>query len=511
MLLVGGLLLVGGWYLYARWQGQRSLHDLTRRVDELLGESETDRAFQLCQEAVRWNAGASLAYSERGRVYEAKKDNDRASQDQDEAIRLDPRNALAFARRGRLYSVQGNFDRAFSDCDHAVQLDPKLARAYVNRALVLKAKKNLTQAIADMDEAIRLEPEAAHYTSRGEFYLTLDLDLALKDFDQSIQIKPNADAYVNRADAFLRKGDADASFLDRAVADSTEALKLRPTSASAYGVRGAAYLRKKDNDSAEADLTEAIRLDRQYALAYRNRGQIYLDQKKYEPAARDYQAAKDLKGDLWWYDQNSMAAAYLGLAKEQLDAGDTAEAGRFNDRSIALRDELLAQRPWWLAVRWARSDNYHVRGEGWEKAGNLQLAAASYQQASDEGNQAASRRLAELYETGEGVDKDPDKAGQLRKKADGQAMKRFTVPCSVAGYAKPYPLDVYVTTPRDSQQEDPLEDEARRLKEDHDATVPPAVRDSFKRLLKIARENNVSFPDLCVYALGKTDEGAKKQ
>ncbi len=507
ILLVLAGLGYGGWSLYAAHQSWSATHDLTQRVDDLTEVSENDQALNLCNEAVRWDP-SSASYSERSRVYTEMKEYDKAIADLDAAVRLAPDNALAFARRGRVYAMKKDFDRAFTDCDHAVNLNPKLDRAYVNRALVLKQKNNLTQAIQDMDEAVRLEPNEGNYYSRGEFYSELDADKAIDDFNESIRIKPKAYAYANRAYQYFCKADSDLSYQDLAVSDCTEALRLDPKSANAFGIRGAVRYLKKKYDQAEQDLTEAIRLDRQYGFAYRFRGLVYLDQKKYEPAARDFQAAADLKGDQWWYDQNNAAAAWFGLAKEYLAQGKDMEARQANDRSLEFRSDVLTQRPWWVALRWSRSKNYQFKGECWEKSGNLTFAAESYQKASDEGSQEASNKLADLYEKGTGVDQDLPKAARLREKAAGQAMFKFKIPCLIAGYSKPFPFDVYVTTPLDDDIEDPLQDEAKRLKEDHNAALPDALWESCKKQLRIARDKDESYTDL-VYPVMKAYETDK--
>ena len=95
----------------------------------------------------------------------------------------------------------------------------------------------------------------------------------------------------------------------------------------------------------------------------------------------------------------------------------------------------------------------------------------------------------------------------LLKKAPG--MKRFTVPCDFNGVK--YPFHVYVSDA--PWPKDPLEDQARWLLEVRGGTIPEEVRDSFRRLHKIAHENNVSFQDLCVYALGTAaaENGQKVQ
>lgn len=55
---------------------------------------------------------------------------------------------------------------------------------------------------------------------------------------------------------------------DRAIADATEAIKLDGKNASAYWVRGAAYLGRGDYDQAIADLTRSVGIDPKYTAAY---------------------------------------------------------------------------------------------------------------------------------------------------------------------------------------------------------------------------------------------------
>jgi tetratricopeptide (TPR) repeat protein len=75
-------------------------------------------------------------------------------------------------------------------------------------------------------------------------------------------------------------------------------------------------------------------------------------------------------------------------------------------------------------------------------------------------------------------------------------MQRFTVPCDFNGIK--YPFHIYVSNY--VEPHDIIADQARWLSDVRGGTVPKEVLDSFKRLYKIAKENNVSFMDLCVYA-----------
>lgn len=81
-------------------------------------------------------------------------------------------------------------------------------------------------------------------------------------------------------------------------------------------------------------------------------------------------------------------------------------------------------------------------------------------------------------------------------------MKRFTVPCDFGGQKAPF--HVYVGEPRPDKH--PLQNQSSWLSSERGGNIPPEVMDSFERLFKIAQENNVSFEDLCVYALGAAAE-----
>lgn len=93
-------------------------------------------------------------------------------------------------------------------------------------------------------------------------------------------------------------------------------------------------------------------------------------------------------------------------------------------------------------------------------------------------------------------------------------MKRFTVPCDFNG--KKVPFHIYIGEPHPKHH--PLENQARWLSKERGGNIPQEVMDSFDKLHKISIENNVSFEELCVYALGaafkadnSTPESTKKE
>jgi hypothetical protein len=81
-------------------------------------------------------------------------------------------------------------------------------------------------------------------------------------------------------------------------------------------------------------------------------------------------------------------------------------------------------------------------------------------------------------------------------------MKRFTVVCDFGGQKAD--LHIYVGEP--SPHCHPLRFQSAWLESVRGGTIPPDVMETFAKLQAIALENNVSFEELCVSALGTVDE-----
>ncbi len=79
--------------------------------------------------------------------------------------------------------------------------------------------------------------------------------------------------------------------LDRALADSSEAIRLAPAQARAYANRGDVYRQQGDLERAMADLDEALRLDPTLTAAYTNRGLTHEARGNIEQARNDFTAA----------------------------------------------------------------------------------------------------------------------------------------------------------------------------------------------------------------------------
>ncbi len=82
-------------------------------------------------------------------------------------------------------------------------------------------------------------------------------------------------------------------------------------------------------------------------------------------------------------------------------------------------------------------------------------------------------------------------------------MRPFMIPCDFGGRKANFPI--YVGDPK--RDVHPLHNQAWWLSSERGGTIPQDVMDSFERLRNIAEEHNLSFEELCVYAVGKAQEG----
>lgn len=81
-------------------------------------------------------------------------------------------------------------------------------------------------------------------------------------------------------------------------------------------------------------------------------------------------------------------------------------------------------------------------------------------------------------------------------------MRPFMIPCDFAGRKVPFPI--YVGEPKPDNH--PLQNQSWWLSSVRGGTIPQDVMDSFEKLHNISKEHNVSFEELCVYAM---EEAAK--
>jgi tetratricopeptide (TPR) repeat protein len=101
------------------------------------------------------------------------------------------------------------------------------------------------EAVAAWTEAVRLDPANADtLIDRGWAYSLLhEHDRAIADFTAALRLRPDSEAFNNRGIAHAAKGEH-----DKALADFTEAIRLRPLGVKAYLNRAQAYAERGENE-----------------------------------------------------------------------------------------------------------------------------------------------------------------------------------------------------------------------------------------------------------------------
>jgi hypothetical protein len=81
-------------------------------------------------------------------------------------------------------------------------------------------------------------------------------------------------------------------------------------------------------------------------------------------------------------------------------------------------------------------------------------------------------------------------------------MKKFTINCDFGGQMAPFTICIGDPEPGHH----PLHFQADWLSKERGGTIPPQVMDAVQKLKDLSKENNVSFEELCVYALGAAQQ-----
>jgi tetratricopeptide (TPR) repeat protein len=123
------------------------------------------------------------------------------------------------------------------------------------------------------------------YSTKGQYDKAIDACTAAIGSPDSVAYL----AYDNRGFAYLQKGH-----FDKAIADFTKAIEMKPTEAYAYNYRGLSYYKQAQYDKAIADFNTAIKLEPKNDLSYRSRAFAYEGKKQFNKAIEDWGKAIEL-------------------------------------------------------------------------------------------------------------------------------------------------------------------------------------------------------------------------
>ncbi len=221
------------------------------------------------------------------------------------------------------------------------------------------------------------------------------------------------------------------------------------------------------------------------------------------------EARESLSRGLSRRDSNLVATIISRSAESALKHGDVEAALSQSREAIEIRKPLFEQATWHWYLRTGLGDDYRKLADCYaqlKRPEDEAVALREYMRLITQPLWGADVSKW-LNDQTKGTAEIVEEMRAAIDKAQSSSMKRFTVQCDINGLK--WPFHVYVTNvPRPTH---PLVDQARVLSEENSAEIPKEVMDSFERLAKIAADNNVSFVDLCVYAIGDINDGKKRE
>jgi tetratricopeptide (TPR) repeat protein len=209
------------------------------------------------------------------------------------------------------------------------------------------------------------ERRATAYLRRGSAREDVNQDLAgaVADYSEAIRLAPDrAEAYGRRGLAYARQGEFDGAIADLDTALRLDPNVLRPHTYRVYRSRGRAHFHKGEYDRAIADHTEEIRLARFYADGYLDRAAAYLAKGDADQAILEYTEAIRI--------EPFRPDGYIERGSIYLSKGDA-------DRALADFDEAIRRLP----NHRLSAPAYRKRGLVMESRGNLTEALAALETA----------------------------------------------------------------------------------------------------------------------------------
>ena len=149
------------------------------------------------------------------------------------------------------------------------------------------------EAVAFYSEQIATQPQHDLLHRRAKAYeLLSDWDAAIKDYDELIRLSPQSSAYWNnRANYYSRKRD-----YDNALAGYNEAIKLSPTSFIPLGQpREHSTSTCASGTRRSSRTTDAIKVNPTYARAYGGRSAAWREKREYDKALADAETGVELE------------------------------------------------------------------------------------------------------------------------------------------------------------------------------------------------------------------------
>lgn len=234
--------------------------DYNARGIAFLEQGLIDNAISDFDKAVALRPDYAEAFNNRGNAKYVAGRYEEAIADFDEALHLNPKLTAVLSNRGQAYNTLQRYASAVADLDIYLREKPHDRDALLNRAFALRQLKAYGRAIDDLTAALRLgprDPIALNARCWTRAIAALELREALVDCDESLRLRPgNCQTLDSRALVEFRMGR-----YVKSIRDNNAALKINPSQASSFFIRGAARMQLGETKAGAADIATALAMD----------------------------------------------------------------------------------------------------------------------------------------------------------------------------------------------------------------------------------------------------------
>jgi len=456
-------------------QGNTTAEGWLERGNILWRLKQYNKSVEAFDRAIKLNPDfVHLAYYGKGIALYRDKKYEASVASFEKANQANPNYEPAFSWKNAAFRRLEKWDESLLAINRAINLNSDNPVLYSEKSLTLRDLQRYSEAKQAISKAIELSPRSAFYGNRAYIYQLQDkLELAKSDYEKALSINPNDTLALYYIANSYRYG----SFYPK---NKLKALELYQKSSN-LGDNDAAF-------QAATMLIEGEGVEKNYDLA----GKLLLD-----AANRDSVEAKSKLVTLIVkqkipnesnidVEQMAISADEKGYPEGLQTIVNSLVNGKNGYQPDVEKGAVLANE----ALK-----RFEQRSPSEEGAypGNKISFAAAIKKGLENGVIQESQVLVSLAEL---------KQQYFRK----DSMKRFTVPIDCGSIGK-HPFHIYIWDAEESIEG--LKDQFQWVREARGCEVPKDIQVSFGKLYNIAKENNVLFTELSVYALG--DASKKKE
>jgi len=276
--------------------------------DEQLEMKNYEYAINNYDKAIEINPKNDAAYFKRGKAFLYQAQPLKSIDDFSNAIKINDKKDIYYVFRGwGWFSIDRSYiEKAIEDVSKALTINTKCVEAYYLKANISLAQGDYISVINICNKAIEIDPQFVMelgtgkwsiYKLRGRgYHNTGQYDNALSDYNKGLEYVPQDEEALTLIGQIFESYKRDQN---KAVEYYSKAIAINPRYATAYQMRGYAYILSYKYQDAINDFTMAINIlpnsaNAYSANAYYGRAIVYIRMKDYSQAVSDLQQAARL-------------------------------------------------------------------------------------------------------------------------------------------------------------------------------------------------------------------------